>query len=78
MAASRRGDPAWRGQAIISLTLTMAAGGMAISYWILLAEFNPSWFLANLSLVVWPPFFMGRLISAPSVGGGETAPGAAA
>ena len=63
VAAARRDDPAWRPFAIVSLTLTMAAGGMAVSYWAILMEFDPSWFLANLLLVIWPLFFMRRLIS---------------
>jgi hypothetical protein len=63
VASSRAQDPAWRSYAIVSLTLTMAAGGMAVSYWTLLGEFNPSWFIPNLVLVLWPPFFMRRLMS---------------
>jgi hypothetical protein len=62
VAAARRGDRVWRSYAIVSLTLTMAAGGMAVSYWAILREFDPSWFLANLALVVWPLFFMRRLL----------------
>lgn len=68
VAAARRGDPAWRPFAIVSLTLTMAAGGMAVSYWVILREFDPSWFFANLALVIWPLFFMGRLMSQPEPG----------
>ncbi len=63
VAAARRGDPAWRPFAIVSLTLTMAAGAMAVSYWAILRELDPSWFIANLSLVIWPLFFMRRLMS---------------
>ena len=63
VAAARRGDPVWRSLAIVSLTLTIAAGGMAVSYWVILGEFNPSWFLSNLLLVIWPLFFMRRLLS---------------
>ena len=66
VAAARRGDAVWRPFAIVSLTLTMAAGGMAVSYWTLLLEFDPSWFLANLALVIWPLFFMRRLLSDPT------------
>ena len=61
VAAARRGD-AWRPFATVSLTLTMAAGGMAVSYWAILGELDPSWFLANLSLVIWPLFFMRSLL----------------
>ena len=60
--ASRLGNPIWRPLAIISLTLTMAAGGMAVSYWALLGEFDPVWFIPNLALVVWPLWFLPRLV----------------
>ncbi len=63
VAAARRGDPVWRPYAIVSLTLTMAAGGMAVSYWVILLEFDPTWFLANLTLVVWPLFFLQPLLA---------------
>ena len=36
---------------------------MAVSCWAILREFDPSWFIANLSLVIWPLFFMRRLMS---------------
>lgn len=62
LSASRRGDPIWRPYAIVSLVLTMTAGGMAVAYWIILVEFDPSWFLPNLALFVWPLFFMRGLI----------------
>ncbi len=63
VAAARQGREIWRPYAIVSLTLTMAAGGMAVSYWVLMKEFNPSWFFANLALVIWPLFFMPRLLA---------------
>jgi len=62
VAAARRGDPVCHGYAIVSLTLTMASGGMAVAYWTLLCEFDPFWFLSNLALVVWPPVFLRRLL----------------
>ncbi|MEM7020597.1 MAG: DUF5360 family protein [Pseudomonadota bacterium] len=62
VSASRRGEPIWRPLAIISLTLTMTAGGMAVSYWAILWEFDPAWFLPNFGLVIWPLFFMPRLV----------------
>jgi hypothetical protein len=62
VAAARRGDPLWRPLCLVSLTLTMVAGLMAVSYWTLLGEFDPSWFLPNLALVVWPLFFLPRLV----------------
>jgi len=62
LAAARRGDPAWRAYALISLVLTMTAGGMAVAYWLILLEFDPAWFLPNLALFIWPLFFMRSLI----------------
>ena len=61
---ARRGDLRWRPIAIISLCLTFVAGFMACAYWTILGEFDPSWFLPNLALVIWPLFFLPRLIQA--------------
>lgn len=63
LSAARRGDPIWRPYALVSLVLTMTAGGMAVAYWIILLEFDPAWFVPNLILLVWPLFFMRRLIA---------------
>ncbi|MCI3133794.1 DUF5360 family protein [Phenylobacterium aquaticum] len=60
--AARRGEPLWRPLALISLVLTQVAGLMAVGYWALLGEFDPSWFLPNLALVIWPLAFLPRLI----------------
>jgi len=60
--AARRGDPLWRPLALISLILTQVAGLMAVGYWALLGEFDPSWFLPNLALVAWPMAFLPKLV----------------
>lgn len=60
--ASRLGRPIWRPLALISLILTMVAGGMAVAYWSLLGEFDPAWFLPNLALLLWPMLFLPGLI----------------
>ncbi len=60
--ASRLGRPIWRPLALISLILTMVAGGMAVAYWTLLGEFYPAWFLPNLALLLWPMLFLPGLI----------------
>ena len=60
--AFRSGNSIWRPLAIISLILTMTAGGMAVSYWALLKEFDPSWFIPNLVLLIWPMFFLPGLV----------------
>jgi len=65
VSASRRGV-AWRASTIVSLTLTMAAGGMAVSYWAILREFDPLWFGMNLALVVWPLFYLRSLLAEES------------
>lgn len=62
VGASRRNRPVWRPLALISLVLTMVAGGMAVGYWTLLGEFDPAWFLPNLALLLWPLIFLPRLI----------------
>lgn len=50
-------DPRWRVWVIISLTLTVCAGLMAISYWIIVRDFDPTWWVPNLFLALWPlPF----------------------
>jgi hypothetical protein len=67
--AARRGSPLWQPLALISLIVTIAAGGMAISYWTLLGEFDPSWFLANAALVIWPLAFLPGLICDLSASG---------
>ena len=62
VAASRRDRPVWRPLALISLILTMVAGGMAVAYWTLLGEFDPAWFLPNLALLLWPLAFLPGLV----------------
>jgi hypothetical protein len=59
----------WRILVVISLTLTMAAGLMAISYWTILGEFDLLWFVPNLVLFMWPLFFLPKLIIADSARG---------
>ncbi len=68
---ARRGNAVWRPLALLSLAFTVAAGGMAIGYWAILGEFEPTWFLPNLTLVIWPLLFLPRLV-------GDVAKGAAA
>jgi len=62
VALGRRGDPTWRPLALLSLAFTMAAGGMAVGYWLILGEIEPSWLIPNLLLVLWPLAFLPGLI----------------
>ena len=49
-----RGDERWRQYALVSLVLTMCAGGMAISYWSILGDFQAAWWIPNLMLLILP------------------------
>ena len=60
--AARRQDPIWRPMALISLILTIVAGGMACGYWLLLGEVDALWFSMNAILVVWPLLFLPGLV----------------
>ncbi len=59
-----RGDPSWQPLAAFSLALTFCAGFMAISFWVIRQDFDPSWWAANLFLMIWPCFFLPRLARA--------------
>ena len=61
-----RGDPSWRPLAAFSLALTFCAGFMAICFWTIRLDFDPSWWVANLLLTIWPLFFLPRLASGAS------------
>ncbi len=61
-----RGDASWRGLAIFSLALTFCAGFMAISFWAIRLDFDPSWWIANLFLTIWPLYFLPRLVRGES------------
>ncbi len=59
---ARRNDPMWRPLALMSLVFSMTAGGMAIGYWTILRQFDPSWYLPNLAILLWPLFFLPKLL----------------
>ncbi len=46
--------PNWKMMATISLTLTFCAGLMAIAYWLIVQDFDPTWWIPNLFLMLWP------------------------
>jgi hypothetical protein len=62
LRAARRGDLVWVPLTLLSLAFTMMAGGMAVAYWGLLGEFDPSWFLPNLVILLWPLAFLPGLV----------------
>ena len=63
----------WESLAAFSLALTFCAGFMAISFWTIRLDFDPTWWGANLFLTIWPLFFLARL--ARREGPGVTAVG---
>ncbi len=62
-----RGDQNWKLMATISLTLTVCAGLMAISYWLIVQDFDPSWWLPNLFLMIWPLPYLYQLIRGKTI-----------
>ena len=53
----------WRSLALISLTLTMTSGLNAIAFWVIRGDFDPTWWIPNLYLLLYPFFFLPRLLS---------------
>lgn len=60
----RKGNEAWRVWAIFSLSLTHCAGLMAICFWVIIGDFDLSWWIPNLFLMIWPLFFLFSLSKA--------------
>lgn len=65
LRCERAGQPEWKIWATVSLTLTFCAGIMAISYWTLTGDFDPSWWIPNLFLMFWPLPFLVQLARTP-------------
>lgn len=57
----KRGNHSWKIWTAISLTLTVCAGLMAISYWLFVRDFDLIWWLPNLFLMIWPLYFLVEL-----------------
>ncbi|MBB4823543.1 hypothetical protein HNO89_000763 [Sporosarcina luteola] len=64
---NRKGRSEWKSFALISLVLTFCSGLMAISYWTIRLEFDPSWWALNLALMLYPLFFIPRFIKSSQV-----------
>lgn len=63
---ARRGDKPWRQLALVSLTLTSVSGLQAISFWVFSGDFNIGWWLPNLFLLLYPLWFIPRLVRSNS------------
>ncbi|MDQ0225691.1 YvaD family protein [Metabacillus niabensis] len=54
----KKGNPNWSKMALISLILTSCSGLQAISFWAIRGDFDPSWWIPNLYLLIYPLFFI--------------------
>ena len=60
----KRKDERWSLYALVSLVLTSASGLQAISYWVLAEDYNLSWWIPNLFLLLYPFFFLPNFLKA--------------
>jgi Family of unknown function (DUF5360) len=51
----------WRSFALISLVLTFSSGLNAIAFWVIRGDFDPTWWIPNLYLLIYPLFFLPKL-----------------
>ncbi len=58
-----QGREGWRSLALISLVLTSCSGLQAIAFWVIRADFDPFWWGPNLFLLIYPLFFIPKLIA---------------
>lgn len=61
----RQNNPNWKLIALISLAFTSASGLQAIAFWAIRADFDWTWWLPNLYLLLYPPFFIVALLRNP-------------
>lgn len=55
-------DARWKNVALISLVLTFASGLMALAFWSIRRDFDISWWLPNLYLMLYPLYYIVSLI----------------
>ena len=58
----RQRNSAWRSVALISLVLTFCSGLQALAFWTLRTDFDLLWWLTNGFLLVYPLFFIPKLL----------------
>jgi Family of unknown function (DUF5360) len=61
LVLAKRHNPAWRPTALASLVFTLCAGLMALAFWTLRSDFDATWWLPNLFLLIWPLWFVKSL-----------------
>lgn len=57
-----KGKERWRVISLLSLTLTFCSGLQAISFWVLQKDFDLTWWIPNLYLIIYPLFFIKGLV----------------
>lgn len=58
----RKENSKWKTYALISLILTSVSGLQAISYWTLAKEYDLTWWIPNLFLLLYPLLFIPKLM----------------
>lgn len=58
----RKGNAGWRNFSLVSLVLTFCSGLQAIAFWALRLDFDWAWWLFNLYLMIYPLFFLPKLL----------------
>jgi Family of unknown function (DUF5360) len=58
----KRGNPSWKGLALISLVLTSCSGLQAVAFWAWMKDFDAAWWGFNLYLLLYPFLFIPGLI----------------
>ncbi|WP_366248869.1 DUF5360 family protein [Terribacillus aidingensis] len=53
----------WKMIALVSLVLTFCSGLQAIAYWSFNGDFDMSWWIMNLYLLIYPIFFIVPLVN---------------
>ncbi|MDA7026705.1 YvaD family protein [Bacillus sp. CLL-7-23] len=59
----KKGQTLWKNVALSSLVLTFCSGLQAISFWVFTQDFDPVWWSFNLFLMIYPLFFIWKLIT---------------
>lgn len=52
----------WKSLCMVSLVLTFCSGLQAISFWVLRRDFDVTWWIPNLYLLIYPVFFIIKLL----------------
>jgi len=58
----RKKNDRWKLAALISLILTFCSGLQAIAFWTIKLDFDISWWIPNLYLLIYPLFFIPSLL----------------